>query len=191
MVIKCTDGSCFTGHYCIVTLPLGVLKRPGLVEFIPRLPSDKMRAMGWMNSNSLDRIVLIFDQCWWEGGGPGHKGRLPTGVSWYRNIDSSSAGIPLFSEWYSLKAHMDLTHPSVQRLFMILVLSLQSQLVRGCCFQARLRAKSTQLLFMVRCCQARGRPRGSSGASIQMRDRQENQGKLLQKLKAQAVVKGV
>ena len=49
----------------VVTVPLGVLKRPGLVTFDPPLPVEKRHAIDTFGFGLMNKIVLQFDRCWW------------------------------------------------------------------------------------------------------------------------------
>jgi hypothetical protein len=49
----------------VVTLPLGVLKRVGVVTFDPPLPAEKRHAIDSFGFGLMNKIILQFDRCWW------------------------------------------------------------------------------------------------------------------------------
>jgi polyamine oxidase len=53
------------GDYCVCTLPLGVLQR-GTVHFHPPLPNSKVKAINAMGMGILNKVILKFDQCFWD-----------------------------------------------------------------------------------------------------------------------------
>ena len=53
-------------RFCLVTVPLGVLKRPELLTFTPHLPEWKLSAIRRMGFGLLNKVVLEFDQQWWK-----------------------------------------------------------------------------------------------------------------------------
>ena len=55
----------FLCRHVVVTVPLGVLKRPGLVTFKPPLPVEKQHAIESFGFGLMNKIVLQFDSCWW------------------------------------------------------------------------------------------------------------------------------
>ena len=55
----------WTYDHVIVTLPLGVLKA-GDVMFTPGLPADKQRAIDRFGMGLLDKVVLEFDEKFWD-----------------------------------------------------------------------------------------------------------------------------
>mmetsp|Transcript_30029 Transcript_30029/g.30482 ORF Transcript_30029/g.30482 Transcript_30029/m.30482 type:complete len:623 (-) Transcript_30029:160-2028(-) len=60
----------FKSQYCLVTLPLGVLKA-GHVEFSPPLPDYKQTALQSMEMGVLDIVVMTFPTPFWERAIPG------------------------------------------------------------------------------------------------------------------------
>lgn len=59
-----------TSPRVLITLPLGVLqapsKTPGAVEFIPKLPVEKIEALKKLEMGKVIRIILCFRQRFWE-----------------------------------------------------------------------------------------------------------------------------
>ncbi len=64
-VIVTTDKGKFTGKQCLITLPLGVLKK-GDVKFSPELPDDKKALISKMIMGYVNKVVLVFDQPFWD-----------------------------------------------------------------------------------------------------------------------------
>ncbi len=50
----------------VVTLPLGVLKRPDVVAFDPPLPKEKQAAIDRLGMGVLDKLCLLFDAPFWD-----------------------------------------------------------------------------------------------------------------------------
>eukprot|EP00742_Colponemidia_sp_Colp-10_P007272 GILJ01007818.1.p1 GENE.GILJ01007818.1~~GILJ01007818.1.p1 ORF type:complete len:1106 (+),score=173.52 GILJ01007818.1:69-3386(+) len=57
-------GHVFNADYCIVTLPLGVLKR-GDIQFSPPLPPWKQEAIQRLGMGVLNKVMLAFDRRFW------------------------------------------------------------------------------------------------------------------------------
>lgn len=64
-VIVTTDKGKFTGKQCLVTLPLGVLKK-GDVKFTPELPDSKKSLISKLLVGSVNKVVLVFDSAFWD-----------------------------------------------------------------------------------------------------------------------------
>ena len=54
-----------TGDAAVVTLPIGVLQA-GAVTFTPALPARQREAIGRLGSGALDKVVLRFDDAFWD-----------------------------------------------------------------------------------------------------------------------------
>jgi len=67
--VSCADGTTHTADAAVVTLPLGILQRPegaaGHVQMLPPLPDWKAHALGRGRMACLNKLFLIFDQCYW------------------------------------------------------------------------------------------------------------------------------
>ena len=63
--VRCANGEEFEGRSCLVTLPLGVLKR-GDVTFVPELPDEKKSAIEGLGVGVLDKIVARFPRLFWH-----------------------------------------------------------------------------------------------------------------------------
>ncbi len=62
-----TDRGLFEADRVVVTLPLGVLKS-GAVEFTPRLPPWKRRAIDRLAMGVLNKVWLVFAEVFWDPG---------------------------------------------------------------------------------------------------------------------------
>ena len=52
-------------NYVVVTLPLGVLKKNSVI-FNPELPHTKKEAISRLGFGVLDKVVLVFESCFWD-----------------------------------------------------------------------------------------------------------------------------
>lgn len=59
-----TNLAAFSAGRAVVTLPLGVLKN-GSVKFTPSLPKFKKAAIKKLHMGLLDKLILLFDECFW------------------------------------------------------------------------------------------------------------------------------
>jgi polyamine oxidase len=59
------DESVVFADRVLVTVPLGVLKA-GVITFEPELPGDKLAAIGRLGMGVLDRVILEFDEVFWD-----------------------------------------------------------------------------------------------------------------------------
>ena len=59
------------GSHVVVTVPLGVLKA-GTIEFSPALPQAKQTAIDRLDMAQLEKVVLRYDQAFWQLTGPGN-----------------------------------------------------------------------------------------------------------------------
>lgn len=67
-----TSNGTYTGSHAVVTVPLGVLKA-GSIEFSPALPASKRTAIDRMAMAGLEKVVLRYDEPWWQGNGTGNR----------------------------------------------------------------------------------------------------------------------
>ena len=75
--ITTSDGGLVVADRVLVTLPLGVLQA-GDVEFVPALPEATVDAIDRLGMGTLDRVVLRFDERFWdEADVVGFAGRPP------------------------------------------------------------------------------------------------------------------
>lgn len=63
--VELEDGSSFEADYVVNTIPLGVLKH-GDITFDPPLPSWKTDAIDRLGFGVLNKVVLVYDQPFWE-----------------------------------------------------------------------------------------------------------------------------
>jgi monoamine oxidase len=57
-------GANFTADYCVVTIPLGVL-RANSVAFSPALTTDKQAAMNRLGVGQINKVFMLFDSAFW------------------------------------------------------------------------------------------------------------------------------
>lgn len=60
-----TGAGVFEADAAIVTVPLGVLKRPDQLRFQPPLPSRKQAAIQRLGFGCLNKVMLLFPHCFW------------------------------------------------------------------------------------------------------------------------------
>ncbi|WIA32039.1 hypothetical protein OEZ86_002891 [Tetradesmus obliquus] len=60
-----TDAGVFTADAALVTIPLGVLKRPDAMVFQPQLPPRKRAAIRRLGFGCLNKVMLLFPHCFW------------------------------------------------------------------------------------------------------------------------------
>lgn len=65
VTVTSTSGE-HAGSQVVVTVPLGVLKA-GSIDFEPELPQDKLDAISRLDMANLEKVVLTYDEHWWEG----------------------------------------------------------------------------------------------------------------------------
>lgn len=65
IIVTCKNGKTFNGDAIICTLPLGVLQH-GDVVFVPTLGNDKLRAINNLSSTVHNKVILEFDEAFWD-----------------------------------------------------------------------------------------------------------------------------
>lgn len=65
VIIMMQNGHQVTADYCVVTLPLGVLKQ-NRVKFTPAFPIEKQHAVNAMGNGLMDKLWLEFDEPFWD-----------------------------------------------------------------------------------------------------------------------------
>lgn len=65
VIIMMENGRQVTADYCVVTLPLGVLKQ-NRVKFTPAFPIEKQHAINAMGNGLMDKLWLEFDEPFWD-----------------------------------------------------------------------------------------------------------------------------
>jgi len=63
--VVCGDGSVELADYVILAVPLGVLRDPKLLRFVPELPVWKRDALRAVGNGNLNKIVLLFSCAFW------------------------------------------------------------------------------------------------------------------------------
>jgi len=80
----------YSGDYCVITLPLGVLKEEKSI-FVPHLPVEKRAAIDRLGFGILNKVLLVFDSCFWDksahsiGFAPSQTGDFYMFVNLYRH----------------------------------------------------------------------------------------------------------
>jgi len=64
--ITCKDGTEHMADYCIVTVPLGVLKND-VIEFSPALSEEKKAAISKLDMGNCEKVIMVFEEKFWEG----------------------------------------------------------------------------------------------------------------------------
>lgn len=70
-----TRGARFEARKVIVTVSLGVLQK-GLIDFAPKLPADKLRAIERLGMGVLDKVALRFERPFWSADDTEWLGRV-------------------------------------------------------------------------------------------------------------------
>ncbi|TEY37424.1 hypothetical protein BOTCAL_0519g00030 [Botryotinia calthae] len=65
--IDCENGESIEANYIVSTIPLGVLKQ-NKIEFEPKLPSWKTGAIQRIGYGTLNKIILVFKEPFWDQG---------------------------------------------------------------------------------------------------------------------------
>jgi len=60
-----TGAGVFQADAAVVTVPLGVLKRPDGLQFQPPLPPRKQAAIKRLGFGCLNKVMLLFPHCFW------------------------------------------------------------------------------------------------------------------------------
>lgn len=60
-----TGAGVFEADAAVVTVPLGVLKRPDQLRFQPPLPPRKQAAIQRLGFGCLNKVMLLFPHCFW------------------------------------------------------------------------------------------------------------------------------
>jgi len=81
-----TDHGTFTAARAVVTVPVGVL-HAGDVVFEPELPARHRRALGLVRMNAFEKVVLRFDERFWDAGVYGIRQLGDEGEWWHSWYD--------------------------------------------------------------------------------------------------------
>lgn len=100
VTVHAASGPIVASHV-VVTVPLGVLKA-GSIVFEPSLPADKLASMDVLEMGNLEKVVLRYDEVWWEGIEGGGGALVGTEM---RGMDeiydwSEHAGVPTLAVLY-------------------------------------------------------------------------------------------
>jgi len=83
-----TDCGIYKANFAVCTLPIGVLQA-GDVPFHPPLPAPKMQALHRLGSGLVNKVVLLFDTCFWPEAtqyfGVCHDHATPSNYSYFLN----------------------------------------------------------------------------------------------------------
>jgi len=86
VTVKTSDGSVYTSHFAVVTLPLGVLKS-GSVTFSPPLSSVKQAAIKRVGFGVFNKVALKFSTAFWDS------------TSFIYNANTQNGFYPVFINW--------------------------------------------------------------------------------------------
>ncbi len=93
--VRGVDGISEEGSHVVVTVPLGVLKR-GAPRFSPRLPPDRLAAIGRLGFGRFEKVALRFDEPFWRAAGFPHMMLFPRDpgewMVWVMGLDAFGAG---------------------------------------------------------------------------------------------------
>ena len=64
--IESTEGEIFESDFCMVTVPIGVLKNKS-IKFEPELPAEKEEAIEKIGAGRRNTLVMSFAEAWWKG----------------------------------------------------------------------------------------------------------------------------
>ena len=65
VVVHCGDKVDIMADCCVVTVPLGVLKKE-IIDFVPALPYRKLQAIENINFGTLNKVALVFPTKFWD-----------------------------------------------------------------------------------------------------------------------------
>jgi monoamine oxidase len=68
VIVHCGDKVDIMADCCVVTVPLGVLKKE-IIHFVPALPHRKLQAIENINFGTLNKVVLVFPTKFWDEDG--------------------------------------------------------------------------------------------------------------------------
>ncbi|KAF5272013.1 hypothetical protein FQR65_LT04994 [Abscondita terminalis] len=72
VVVTCTDQTQFVADHVILTVSLGVLKNQHKSLIQPPLTDDKTRAVDQLGMDAIMKVMLYFEQPWWNNTFPGY-----------------------------------------------------------------------------------------------------------------------
>eukprot|EP01060_Flectonema_neradi_P024572 TRINITY_DN3350_c1_g1_i2.p1 TRINITY_DN3350_c1_g1~~TRINITY_DN3350_c1_g1_i2.p1 ORF type:complete len:920 (+),score=209.12 TRINITY_DN3350_c1_g1_i2:49-2808(+) len=66
VIVTSSEGSTFESDFCMVTVPIGVLKNK-TINFEPELPPEKEEAITKIGAGRRNTLVIPFKEAWWQG----------------------------------------------------------------------------------------------------------------------------
>jgi monoamine oxidase len=107
----------FSASRVLITLPLALLKapcsaEPGVIEFVPSLPRQKLQALEKLETGKVIRVVLRFRHHFWEKLSPGGPGKTLSEMSFLFSEDewfptwwtTMPAKLPIITGWAPFRA---------------------------------------------------------------------------------------
>jgi polyamine oxidase len=114
VTVRDTVGAVEHASHIVVTVPLGVLKQ-GRPHFRPGLPDDRREAMDRLGFGSFEKVVLAFDEPFWEMAGVPHLVVFPPDPAepavWILGQQAFGAGPVLVALVFHTSARRVLDHP--------------------------------------------------------------------------------
>lgn len=104
-----TGAGVFEADAAIVTVPLGVLKRPDVLQFQPPLPPRKQAAIQRLGFGCLNKIMLLFPYCFW--GDRVGVWELSQGLTW---VSAPLLPQPAHTAWLCLLQQHSAAEPQSQ-----------------------------------------------------------------------------
>ncbi|XP_062559761.1 spermine oxidase-like [Armigeres subalbatus] len=66
VLVRCSDGTCYSCQHLVVTFSLGVLKATPNLLFQPALPKSFRRSIRNIGFGTINKIFLQFESAWWD-----------------------------------------------------------------------------------------------------------------------------
>ena len=102
-------GDTWTGSHVVVTVPLGVLKA-GAIAFSPPLPDEKLAAINRLDMGNVERVVLRYDEQWWDAGDLIFVSETPDGRFPFLVDFTADTGVPTLVAFYGGRYSRELQH---------------------------------------------------------------------------------
>lgn len=96
VAITTQNGQEFVADRVVITLPLGVLKS-NQVRFNPPLPTNKQTAIQKLGAGHVDKLILKFDEAFWDDDFGGVDTSLPTQIWWRPGIERGKDELPILT----------------------------------------------------------------------------------------------
>jgi len=112
-----TNCGVFEGDYCIVTIPLGVLKK-GDIKFNPPLPCEKQNAIDRLGFGLMNKVVLRFKERFWSAdvGSIGYASASRGEFRWYYSLEKA-VGLPILVAFTSAQFGEELEKEDEHTIF--------------------------------------------------------------------------